>query len=79
LTCIALRCSTTLTGTPFGGFLLHEYANNPERGGIDMKSTFRLPVLAGMPFAEALAAHCIQEMQFLQYFVPAVFAVEYVL
>lgn len=69
--------STMLSGTPFGGFLLHEYANDPERGGINMKSTFRLPALAGMPFAEALAAHCIQEMQFLQYFLPAVFVEEY--
>jgi hypothetical protein len=69
--------STMLSPTPFGGFLLHEYANDPERGGINMKSTFRLPALAGMEFAEALAAHCTQEMQFLQYFVPAVFAEEY--
>jgi hypothetical protein len=68
--------STMLGGTPFGGFLLHEYVAN-DGGGITMKSTFRLPSLAGMPFAEALAAHCTQEMQFLQYFVPALFAAEY--
>jgi hypothetical protein len=69
--------STMLSPTPFGGFLLHEYDDDPELGGIHMKSTFRLPALAGMPFAEALAAHCTQEMQFLQYFVPEVFAAEY--
>ena len=69
--------STMLSGTPFGGFLLHEYDNDVDRGGINMKSTFRLPALAGMPFAEALAAHCIQEMQFLQYFLPGVFEAEY--
>jgi hypothetical protein len=69
--------STLLDGTPFGGFLLHEYAAQPEGAGIIMKSTFRIPTLAGMPFAQALAAHCVQEMQFLQYFVPSLFAAEY--
>jgi hypothetical protein len=61
---------------PEEGFCLHEYANDRERGGITMKSTFRLPALAGMEFAEALAAHCTQELQFLQYFVPALLAQE---
>jgi hypothetical protein len=69
--------STMLDGLPFGGFLLHEYASQPDGGGIVMKSTFRIPTLAGMEFANALAAHCVQEMQFLQYFVPGVFAAEY--
>ncbi|MET0388331.1 MAG: hypothetical protein ABW321_20335 [Polyangiales bacterium] len=69
--------STLLDATPFGGFLLHEYTAQPQGSGIVMKSTFRIPALAGMPFAEALAAHCVQEMQFLQYFVPGLFAAEY--
>jgi hypothetical protein len=30
-----------------------------------------------VPFAEALADHCQQEMQFLQYFMPGLFAIEY--
>ncbi|MDD9947383.1 MAG: hypothetical protein OXU20_40465 [Myxococcales bacterium] len=68
--------STALTGTPFGGFLLHEYDADPD-GGIMMKSTFEIPSLAGMPFAESLADHCQQEMQFLQYFVPGLFELEY--
>lgn len=67
--------STNLNGTPFGGFLVHEYA--AAEGGITMKSTFRIPSLSGAPFAQALGRHCIQEMQFLQYYLPGLFAREY--
>jgi hypothetical protein len=68
---------TNLDGTPFGGFLVHEYEALPQGGGIRMKSTFRLPWLAGDPFAKALGEHCIQEMQFLQYYLPRLFAKEF--
>jgi hypothetical protein len=67
---------TNLDGSPFGGFLVHEYEARPN-GGIRMKSMFRLPWLAGDVFAKALGEHCIQEMQFLQYYLPRLFAKEY--
>jgi hypothetical protein len=67
---------TLLDPTPFGGYLVHEYQALGE-SGIVMKSTFRIPAIAGADFAQALGDHCIQEMQFLQYFLPALFAKEY--
>ena len=42
-----------------------------------MKSTFRIPSITGEEFAQALGEHCIQEMQFLQYFMPDLFAQQY--
>ena len=67
---------TYLAGTPFGGYLVHEYsADGPT--GILMKSTFRIPIVVGTTFATALGGHCQQEMQFLQYFLPALFAREH--
>jgi len=55
---------------------VHEYQALDERG-IVMKSTFRIPAITGQAFAQALGEHCIQEMQFLQYFLPELFAKEY--
>jgi hypothetical protein len=68
--------STNLNGTPFRGFLVREYDAFPG-GGITMKSTFRVPPIGGEAFARALGRHCIQEMQFLQYYLPRLFAREY--
>ena len=67
---------TALAGTPFGGYLIHEYQAGGDNG-IDMKSTFSIPMIAGRTFAENLARHCQQEMQMLPTFLPALFAAEY--
>jgi len=67
---------TLLDPTPFGGYLVHEYQARDE-SGIVMKSTFRIRAITGQAFAQALGEHCIQEMQFLQYFLPTLFAQEY--
>jgi len=68
--------STALDPLPAMGFLLHEYAALPE-GGVAMRSTFRIPTIVGDDFANALGEHCKQEMQFLQYVLPKMFATEY--
>ncbi|MET0342379.1 MAG: hypothetical protein ABW252_15350 [Polyangiales bacterium] len=67
--------TTNLNGTPLGGSLLHEY--EARDGGIVMKSTFRLSSLTPMQFLQDLGRHCIQEMQFLQYYLPRLYAKEY--
>ena len=66
---------TRLAGTPFGGYLLHEYRDVAD--GIEMKSTFVVPLLIGREFVFDLAHHCQQEMQMFSYFLPRFFAAEY--
>ena len=56
--------------------LIHEYQLNEDGDGIVMRSTFRVPSFLDivMPgFTQRLGEHAIQEMQFLQYFLPELF------
>ena len=61
--------------------LIHEYRMNDTNDGILMRSTFTIPsffdfFLPG--FSRSLGHHALEEMQFLQYFLPALFEKEYV-
>lgn len=56
--------------------LIHEYQLNETGDGIVMRSTFRVPSFLDivMPgFTQRLGEHAIQEMQFLQYFLPELY------
>ena len=60
--------------------LIHEYQENEAGDGIVMRSTFTIPFFLDlvMPgFSRQLGKHALQEMQFLQYFLPEVFEREY--
>ncbi|QCF25478.1 DAPG hydrolase family protein [Hydrocarboniclastica marina] len=60
--------------------LIHEYQANAAGDGILMRSTFTIPSFFDllMPgFSRQLGKHALQEMQFLQYFLPEMFEREY--
>jgi hypothetical protein len=60
--------------------LIHEYQKNEADDGIVMRSTFTIPSFFDliMPgFSRQLGKHALQEMQFLQYFLPEIFEREY--
>ena len=60
--------------------LIHEYQTNTAGDGIVMRSTFTIPSFFDlfMPgFSRQLGKHALQEMQFLQYFLPELFEREY--
>ncbi|TNC93252.1 MAG: hypothetical protein CSH36_00330 [Thalassolituus sp.] len=57
--------------------MIHEYQMNAIGDGIVMRSTFNVPFFLNwvMPgFTDELGKHALQEMQMLQYFLPALFA-----
>lgn len=61
--------------------MIHEYQMNDTGDGIVMRSTFSVPSFLDwfMPdFTTELGKHALQEMQMLQYFMPALFEEEFV-
>ena len=61
--------------------MFHEYEANAAGDGIFMRSTFIIPSFLDLfqpGFSTYLAEHARQEMQMLQYFLPVLFAREYV-
>ena len=70
----------TLSGI-FPQTLIHEYQMNEAGDGVVMRSTFEVPTFLNwvMPgFTTQLGYHAIEEMQFLQYFLPDLYEKEYV-
>lgn len=60
--------------------MIHEYTSNEMGDGILMRSRFTVPTFLDwfMPgFSRDLAKHALQEMQFLQYFLPELYRDEY--